>query len=115
MTQVEAKNISGSTPLHVAAYYGSRDMIHLLMENGAKPLNKNKVFGCYVYLTNKVIILFILDSLRGHRLIPGHHFKTPCLKVDKCIQTFGAVKSISNEINFWLHNNNVQNPLIEFH
>jgi len=39
---VEAKNISGSTPLHVAAYYGSRDMIHLLMENGAKPLNKNK-------------------------------------------------------------------------
>ena len=48
MTQVEAKNISGSTPLHVAAYYGSRDMIHLLMENGAKPLNKNKVFGCCV-------------------------------------------------------------------
>ena len=88
MTQVEAKNISGSTPLHVAAYYGSRDMIHLLMENGAKPLNKNKVFGCYVYLTNKVIILFILDSLRGHRLIPGNYFKTPCLKVDKCIQKF---------------------------
>jgi len=39
---VESKNLTGSTPLHVAAYYGSREMINLLMDNGAKPLNKNK-------------------------------------------------------------------------
>ena len=43
--QVESKNMSGSTPLHVAAYHGSREMINLLLESGPSPgqMNKNKV------------------------------------------------------------------------
>ena len=43
LVQVETKNSSGSTPLHVASYYGSRDMINLLLEQGAEQTNKNKV------------------------------------------------------------------------
>ena len=34
--QVDGQNRTGSTPLHVAAYYGSREMINLLMECGAQ-------------------------------------------------------------------------------
>ena len=45
--QVDTQNRTGSTPLHVAAYYGSREMINLLMECGAQSggasLAKNKV------------------------------------------------------------------------
>ena len=37
--------MSGSTPLHVAAYHGSREMINLLLETApsAGQMNKNKV------------------------------------------------------------------------
>merc|ERR1719483_1898300 len=39
---VQNKNSQGSTPLHVASYYGQKGMVNLLLENGAKPYNKNK-------------------------------------------------------------------------
>ena len=42
LVQVETKNSSGSTPLHVASYYGSRDMINLLLDRGADQTHKNK-------------------------------------------------------------------------
>jgi len=40
--QVQNKNSQGSTPLHVASYFGQKGMVNLLLENGAKPYNKNK-------------------------------------------------------------------------
>ena len=43
LVQVQSRNSTGSTPLHVAAYYGSRDMINILLESGAVQTDKNKV------------------------------------------------------------------------
>ena len=43
MLQVETTNSSGSTPLHVAAYYGSGDMLNLLLHCGADQTHRNKV------------------------------------------------------------------------
>ena len=40
---METKNSVGSTPLHVAAYYGSRDMVNILLHSGARQNGKNKV------------------------------------------------------------------------
>merc|ERR1712012_51536 len=39
---VESKNLSGSTPLHVAAYFGSKEMINLLLDQGGEPPESNK-------------------------------------------------------------------------
>ena len=43
MLQVETTNSSGSTPLHVAAYYGSGNMLNLLLHCGADQTQRNKV------------------------------------------------------------------------
>ena len=43
MLQVETTNSSGSTPLHVAAYYGSGNMLNLLLHCGADQTHRNKV------------------------------------------------------------------------
>eukprot|EP00092_Neocalanus_flemingeri_P025029 GFUD01027141.1.p1 GENE.GFUD01027141.1~~GFUD01027141.1.p1 ORF type:complete len:198 (+),score=44.94 GFUD01027141.1:43-636(+) len=39
---VQNRNSQGSTPLHVASYFGRKEMINLLIDNGAKPFLKNK-------------------------------------------------------------------------
>ena len=40
---MQTRNSTGSTPLHVAAYYGSREMINMLLECGAGQTERNKV------------------------------------------------------------------------
>merc|ERR1712059_20767 len=42
---VQARNNLGSTALHVAAYYGRRDLVDLLIEAGANPWHRNNVDG----------------------------------------------------------------------
>jgi len=39
---VQAKNSTGSTALHVAAYYGQPQVVGLLLEAGANPWHKNR-------------------------------------------------------------------------
>merc|ERR1711974_331110 len=39
---VQAKNSTGSTALHVAAYYGQPQLVELLLEAGANPWHKNR-------------------------------------------------------------------------
>ena len=52
--------MSGSTPLHVAAYHGSREMINLLLETApsAGQMNKNKVGVKKVSESNLKEVLF---------------------------------------------------------
>jgi len=42
VSPVHVRNNKGSTPLHVAAYYGKEDMVGILVEGGAKEFQKNK-------------------------------------------------------------------------
>lgn len=42
VSPVHVRNNNGSTPLHVAAYYGKEDMVGLLVEGGAKVFQKNQ-------------------------------------------------------------------------
>jgi len=42
ISAVTSRNSQGSTPLHLASYYGRRDMVDLLVNQGAKPAFRNK-------------------------------------------------------------------------
>jgi len=39
---IQARNSTGSTALHVAAYYGQPELVELLLEAGANPWHKNR-------------------------------------------------------------------------
>jgi len=40
---LQARNNSGSTALHVAAYYGQREVVGALLEAGANPWHRNRL------------------------------------------------------------------------
>lgn len=72
------RNSSGSTPLHVAAYYGSRDMINLLLECGAAQTERNMVTSLWYY----DILIFPRSSLMGQKFKKAKFSKTNfCWKI----------------------------------